>query len=219
MTPFATELRLTRVLLADDHEIVRAGLRRLLSDSGAIEFIAEASSGEQAYSDYGLARPDVVILDLAMPGIGGIEAARRIIAKDPGARILVLSMYEEPIFAVRALQAGAKGFVTKRCAPEMLLAAVSAVARGETFVEPGLAKQIAIAGVASGNDPMMGLTEREFEVFRMLAEGKTVLQISRTLLLSDKTVSTYQTRILRKLGVQNSAELARLAIRRGLIQA
>lgn len=206
-----------RVLLVDDHEIVRAGLKRLLSESGAIELVAEASSGEQAYRDFGLKKPDVVIMDLAMPGMGGIEATRRMLAREPAARVLILSMHEEVIFAVRALQAGAKGFITKRCAPEMLRAAVDTVARGEVFLEPNLAKQIAVAGIAGGNDPMMGLTEREFEVFLMLAQGHTVFQISKTLLLSDKTISTYQTRILRKLKVQNSAELARLAIRGGLI--
>lgn len=206
-----------RVLLVDDHEIVRAGLKRLLSESGAIELVAEASSGEQAYRDFGLKKPDVVIMDLAMPGMGGIEATRRMLAREPAARVLILSMHEEAIFAVRAMQAGAKGFITKRCAPEMLLAAVDTVARGEVFLEPNLAKQIAVAGIAGGNDPMMGLTEREFQVFLMLAQGHTVFQISKTLLLSDKTISTYQTRILRKLKVQNSAELARLAIRGGLV--
>jgi len=219
MTMVSGMTTVTRVLLTDDHSIVRAGLRRLLSESTMIEVVAEAVSGEQAYSDYALIAPDVVLMDLTMPGIGGIEATRRILAKDPQARVLILSIHEEAIFAVRALQAGAAGYITKRCAPEMLLTAVSAVACGETFLEPRLAKEIAIAGVAGNNDPMMGLTDREFEVFRMLAEGKTVIQVAKTLFLSDKTVSTYQTRIMRKLGAQNSAELARLAIRRGLIEA
>lgn len=205
------------VVLADDHAVVRAGIRRLLDDAGDIKVVAEAGSGEhfvEAYFEY---KPDVAITDLSMPGIGGVEAIRRILAKESSARILVLSVHEDVLFPVRVIKTGALGYLSKRTAPEALLRAVRTVAAGETFLEREIAQKIAMDGIYGANDPLRELTDREFEVFRMLADGSTVNEVAEKLFLSPKTVGTYQTRILQKTGADSSAALTRLAIRKGLI--
>lgn len=207
-----------RVILADDHAVVRAGIRRLLDDADDIEVVAEAASGEEFQDAYFQHKPDVGITDLSMPGIGGIEAIRRICLKDEYAKLLVLSVHEDVLFPVRVIKAGALGYLSKRTAPDALLRAVRTVARGETFLERELAQKIAIDGIAGAEDPIKYLTNREFEVFRMLAEGRSVTDVAERLFLSPKTVGTYQTRILQKTGVDNTAALARLAIRKGLIE-
>lgn len=208
-----------RVILADDHEVVRAGLRRLIDGSPDIQVLAEADSGERAFREYSEKRPDVALLDLNMPGMGGLEALRRILARDPGARILVLSMHEDAVYPTRALQSGARGYVTKRCAPEVLLDAIRKVAHGEIFLEPRIAQQLAVNGVKGVEEPLLALTAREFEVFRLLATGKTVNEVANILFLSAKTVGTYQTRILKKLNANNLADLARIAVRMGYVDA
>lgn len=207
------------VVLVDDHAVVRAGFRRLLEEAPDINIVAEADNGESGCQAYFKHKPTVLVMDISMPGIGGLEAVRRIVAKDPQARILMLSMHEDAVFPTRVLQAGAKGYVTKRCVPDVLLDAVRVVAQGGTFIEQKVAQQVALDGLNGGDDAVKKLTEREFEVFRMLAEGGSVNEISKALFLSPKTVATYQTRILRKLGVGNIASLARLAIRKGFINA
>ena len=207
-----------RVILADDHAVVRAGIRRLLEDAGDIQVLAEVESGEEFVEAYFKLHPDVGITDLSMPGIGGIEAIRRIRVKAESARLLVLSVHEDVLFPVRVIKAGALGYLSKRIAPEALLRAVRTVARGETFLERDLAQKIALDGIAGADNPLKELTDREFEVFRMLAEGRTVNDIAEKLFLSPKTVGTYQTRILQKTGTENTAALARLAIRKGLIE-
>ena len=206
------------VILADDHAVVRAGIRRLLDDAPDIEVVAEAENGEQLFEHYFHYKPDVVITDLSMPGIGGIEAVRRIRTRDDSARVLVLSVHEDILFPMRVMKAGALGYLSKRTAPEALLRAVRQVAKGEVFLERDIAQRIAMDGITGGDDPFKELTDREFEVFRMLAEGRTVSDVAQKLFLSPKTVGTYQTRLMHKLGVENSAALARLAIRKGLIE-
>jgi two-component system invasion response regulator UvrY len=208
----------TRVVIADDHTMVRAGIRRVLEGTQDVEVIGEADSGERAIQQFFAHRPDVLIMDLTMPGIGGLEGVRRILKRQPDARILILSMHEDIVYPTRVLQAGAKGYLTKRSPPEALLRAIRELARGEVFLEREVAQKIALHGVAGATDPFWGLSEREFGVFRMLAEGKPVVEIAELLFLSPKTVGTYQTRIMQKLGVQNAAELARLAIRKGVIE-
>lgn len=208
-----------RVILADDHEIVRAGLRRLIDNSPDIQVLVEVENGEQAFREYFSQQPDVVLLDLNMPGMGGLETMRRILARDADARILVLSMHEDAVYPTRALKSGAKGYVTKRCAPEILLDAIRTVARGDVFLEPRIAKKLALDGVNGREEPLLKLTGREFEVFRLLAAGKSVNEIAETLFLSAKTVGTYQTRILTKLNANNLSDLTRLAIRMGYIEA
>ncbi|MDH4134824.1 MAG: response regulator transcription factor [Gammaproteobacteria bacterium] len=208
-----------RVILADDHEIVRAGLRRLIDASPDIQVLVEVENGEQAFREYFAQQPDVALFDLNMPGMGGLEAIRRILARDANARILALSMHEDAVYPARALQSGAKGYVTKRCAPDVLLDAIRTVARGEVFLEPRIARQLALDGLNGKEEPLMALTAREFEVFRLLAAGKSVNEIAETLFLSAKTVGTYQTRILTKLNANNLSDLTRLAIRMGYIEA
>lgn len=207
------------ILLVDDHELVRAGFRRLLEDGDQFTVVAEAGSGEQAVQDYAKHHPQVVVMDISMPGIGGIGAIERIIARDSAAHILVLSVHEDSVFTTRALQAGALGFIPKRSAPEEMLKAVQQVAQGKMCIDPAIAQQIAMQKLTGSDNLFDVLSQREFEVFRLLAEGKTVNDIADILSLSPKTVGTHHTTIKQKLDVSNSAELARLAIRSGLLDA
>jgi two-component system invasion response regulator UvrY len=209
----------TSVLLVDDHELVRAGFRRLLEDSDKFTVIAEAGSGEQAVQEYAKHHPDVVVMDISMPGIGGVGAIERIVARDSSAKILVLSVHEDSVFTTRALQAGALGFIPKRSAPEEMIRAVETVSNGMTCIAAEIAQQIAMQKLTGSENPLDVLSQREFEVFRLLAEGKTVNEIADILNLSPKTVGTHHTNIKQKLNVANSAELARLAIRSGLLDA
>lgn len=223
MTKIATEnvskSDAIRLLLVDDHSIVRAGFRRLLDDAEDMDVVEEADSGEKAIVEYARLLPDVVVMDLTMPGIGGLEAIRRIRSKHPDAKILVLSVHEDVVYSSRVLQAGALGFVSKRCVPQIMLDAVRAVARGDVFLEQAVAQRLALDQIGGRANPVKQLTDREFEVFRLLAEGKSINQVAKTLFLSPKTVSTYQTHIFQKLGVSNIAALTRLAIRQGFIDA
>lgn len=208
-----------KVLLVDDHELVRAGFRRLLEDGGRFTVVAESGSGEEAVRDFSKYHPDVVVMDISMPGIGGVGAIERIVAREPGAKILVLSVHEDSVFTTRAMQAGARGFIPKRSAPEEMLKAVEMVAQGKTCIAPEIAQQLAMQKLTGSENPLDVLSQREFEVFRLLAEGKTVNEIAEILSLSPKTVGTHHTNIKQKLNVSNSAELARLAIRSGLVDA
>lgn len=210
---------LVTVLLVDDHELVRAGFRRLIEDSAKFIVVAEAGSGEQAVRDYVKHNPDVVVMDISMPGMGGIGAVARIIARDPDACILILSVHEDSVFASRALQAGAKGFIPKRSAPEEMIKAIERVAQGQMYIDSVIAQQIAMQKLTGSDNVLDLLSQREFEVFRLLAEGKTVNEIADILNLSPKTVGTHYTNIKQKLDVSSSAELARLAIRSGLLDA
>ncbi len=207
------------VLLVDDHELVRAGFRRLLEDGDKFQVVAESGAGEQAVQDFNKYHPDVVVMDISMPGIGGVGAIERIIAREPSAKILVLSVHEDSVFTTRAMQAGALGFIPKRSAPEAMLKAVEIVAQGRTCIAPEIAQQLAMQKLTGSENPLDVLSQREFEVFRLLAEGKTVNDIADILNLSPKTVGTHHTNIKQKLNVSNSAELARLAIRSGLLEA
>jgi two-component system invasion response regulator UvrY len=212
-------LNKTKVLLVDDHELVRAGFRRLLEDGDKFTVVAESGSGEQAVQDFNKHHPDVVVMDISMPGIGGVGAIERIVAREPTAKILVLSVHEDSVFTTRAMQAGALGFIPKRSAPEAMLKAVEMVAQGKTCIAPEIAQQLAMQKLTGSENPLDVLSQREFEVFRLLAEGKTVNDIADILSLSPKTVGTHHTNIKQKLNVSNSAELARLAIRSGLVDA
>lgn len=205
------------VLLVDDHELVRAGFRRLLEDGDEIKAVLEANSGEQAIVEYRKHHPDIVVMDISMPGLGGLGAIEKIITHDPGAKILVLSVYEESIFTKQALQAGAKGFIPKRSAPEEMYKALHQVIQGNTYISPTIAQQMAMMQLSGSENPLDNLSHREFEIFRLLAQGKTVNEIAEIFNLSPKTIGTHHTNVKQKLNVSNSAELARLAIRHGLI--
>jgi two-component system invasion response regulator UvrY len=209
-----------RVLLVDDHAVVRTGFRLLLQSRPEMSVIAEAESGEAACQLYLELTPDVAVMDLAMPGMGGLEALRRIRAKHPQARILTLSAHDDPMHARRALQEGALGFLSKRSAPEALLEAVIAVAAGRRYLDPALAQKLALADFdGAAKSPVERLSEREFEVFVRLAGGATVQQIAQDLKLSASTVGTHLYNIKQKLGVANQSELTLIAIRHGLIEA
>jgi two-component system invasion response regulator UvrY len=207
-----------RVLLVDDHALVRMGFRMLLADAQA-EVVAEAGDGEQACQAYARVRPDVVVMDLSMPGMGGLEAVRRILAQDPKARVLALSAHEDTAHPSRVLRAGALGYLAKRSAPEALAAAVRAVARGERYVDPQTAQALAMAQIEGGGSPADVLSEREFSVFVQLARGATVAQVAENLKVSPSTVGTHLYHVKQKLGASNQSELTLVALRWGLIQA
>lgn len=206
-----------RVLLVDDHAVVRAGYRALLQSAPEIEVAAEADSGELACRRFAELAPDVVIMDLSLPGIGGLEATRRIVQRDAAARVLVFSMHEDPMFVERALAAGARGYVTKSSAPRVLVAAVKQVAAGGRYIGGDVEARLAFERVRSGDTPLMDLSTREFEIFCLLAEGVTSADIAKRLSLSQKTVANYGTQLKTKLNVASAAELTRLAIRHGII--
>jgi two-component system invasion response regulator UvrY len=206
-----------RVMLVDDHALVRMGFRMLLADA-QIEVAAEADTGEQACQLYPQVRPDVVVLDLSMPGMGGLEALRRLLAHDPQARVLALSAHEDTVHPRRMLQAGALGYLTKRSAPEALITAVRAVARGERSIDAQTAQALAAAQIDGEANPASLLSAREFSVFIQLARGMTVAQIAGTLNLSLSTVGSHLYRVKQKLGASNQAELTLVALRWGLIE-
>ena len=209
-----------RVLLVDDHPVVRTGFRLLLQARPDVVVIGEADSGEVACQRYIELSPDVVVMDIAMPGMGGIEALRRIRAHDPQARVLALSAHDDPMHARRALREGALGFLSKRSAPEALLEAVAGVALGQRYIDPRVAQRLALDDIeGADSSPIKRLSEREFDVFIRLARGASVQRIADDLRLSASTVGTHLYNVKQKLGVSNQSELTLLAIRHGLIEA
>jgi two-component system invasion response regulator UvrY len=200
--------------------VVRTGFRLLLQSLPDVSVVAEADSGEAACQRYLELTPDVVVMDLAMPGMGGLEALRRIRARHPQARVLALSAHDDPMHARRALREGALGFLSKRSAPEALVEAVTAVAAGRRYIDANLAQKLALGEIeGSTRPPIEQLSEREFEVFIRLARGATVQKIAEDLNLSASTVGTHLYNIKQKLQVSNQSELTLLAIRQGLIEA
>jgi len=206
-----------RVMLVDDHALVRMGFRMLLADA-AIEVVAELGSGELACAEYARHQPDVVVMDLSMPGMGGLEAVRRLLAQDDKARILVLSAHEDTAHPQRVLRAGALGYLGKRSAPEALITAVKAVAAGEAYVDAPTARALAMAQVRGDTSPAEVLSEREFSVFIQLARGLSVAQIADNLKLSPSTVGTHLYHVKQKLGAGNQSALTLVALQWGLIQ-
>ncbi len=207
------------VVLVDDHSVVREGYRRLIEATADLSVIGEAATGEEAYRLYGELHPDVVVMDLSLPGIGGIEAVRRIVARDAQARVLVFSMHDDAVFSSRALKAGAKGYVTKAAAPDVLIDAIRAVAGGRLYLSQDIAQELAVLSLPGRNNPVQALSAREFEVFRMLVEGHSVAEIARVLSLSQKTVANYQSALRQKLDVSNTTQAVRLAMAHGLFPA
>jgi len=206
------------VLLVDDHTVVRTGFRLLLESTSDVRVVAEADSGEAACRRFDETTPDIVVLDLSMPGIGGLETLRRIRARDQSAKMLALSAHDDVMHARRALKQGALGFLSKRTAPETLLEAVRTVAAGQRYIDPRLAQEMALADVAGTASPLELLSEREFEVFMRLANGSAVNRIATELNLSASTVGTHLYNIKQKLQVSNQAELTLVALRAGLIE-
>jgi two-component system, NarL family, invasion response regulator UvrY len=205
------------VMLVDDHAVVRMGFKMLLETSDDIKVIAEAENGEEAIKFYMEHKPNVIVMDITMPGMGGMEAIERILAKEPSAKILVLSAHEDSVHPKRVLNAGAMGYVTKRSAAEELIKAIRAVASGKKYIEATVAQQMAIQQLSGAQNPVDVLSEREFEVFMSLAKGKTTNEIAENLFLSPRTVGTHLYNIKQKLNASNSAEIALIAMRSGLI--
>ncbi|WP_289244405.1 response regulator transcription factor [uncultured Methylophaga sp.] len=206
-----------KILLADDHEIVRSGLASMLNSYDDFEVIKEIPSGEKAYQAYTELLPDVLITDMSMPGIGGLEALRRICAKFRNARIIVFSMHENASLAMQAMSAGAKGYVTKSGDSQDLVDAIRQVISGKNYLSAEMAQKIAMQSVSGSDDPTQRLSTREFEVFRLLAEGLTIPQVASQLNLEAKTIANYQTMLKHKLGFNSSAEMVRLAIKYGVV--
>jgi DNA-binding NarL/FixJ family response regulator len=208
------------VMLVDDHAVVRAGYRLFLSQTGNIEVVCEAARGEEAcqyYLDY---RPEVTVMDLNLPGIGGLAALRRIVARDPAAKALMFSIHDELMYVTRALEAGAKGYITKSCAPELLVEAVVKIAADETFLEPDIAQKLAYQSVARNESQVAlnTLSAREFDVFCLLAKGLNTREVAEELQLGYKTVSNYASLIKDKLNVNTTTDLVRLAYQYGVIK-
>jgi two-component system, NarL family, invasion response regulator UvrY len=206
-----------RVMLVDDHAVVRAGFRRLLEQEADIRVVAEADSGERAHLLYVEHAPDVLVLDLSMPGVSGFEIIRRITERQGDAKILVFSMHEDASLAVRAIQLGARGYVTKSNAPEVLVTAVAAVAAGKLFLSDDVCKSIAVLKLTGDDNPIKALSAREFEIFRLLVTGRPATEIASMLNLSAKTVANYHTLIKQKLNIGSDVELVLLALRHALL--
>jgi DNA-binding NarL/FixJ family response regulator len=207
-----------RVLLADDHAIVRAGLKEILADTGDITVAGEATNGQEVMERVRGQDYDVAVLDMSMPGRSGIELIKQVKDEKPKLRILILTMHSEQQYAVRALKAGASGFLTKEAAADQLVAAIRKVAGGGAYVSPETAERLVLdAAPRAEAAPHTLLSDREFEVLQMIAGGKTVGDIAKRLSLSAKTVSTHKTRILHKMGLANQAELIRYALEHKLL--
>ncbi len=206
------------IVLVDDHAVVRAGVRRLLEQEALFDVIGEADSGEKAYQMFGELKPDVMVMDLSMPGMGGLEAIRRILMRHERARILVLTMHEDLSFANQALKLGAKGYLIKNTLGDDLVKSIQTVSRGEVFLSDEIAKKMAMQSISGDQDPIHELSAREFEIFRLLAEGLEIDAIATTLNISSKTVSNYQTMIKQKLNINTPVELIRYAIKAGVIK-
>ena len=200
-----------RVLIVDDHPIVASGCRALLAGDPEIVILeaSDAESGERAFVS---GQPDVCVLDINLPGVSGFELARRILARDASARVIMFSMNDDPIFAARAIEAGAKGYVSKSGDPRDLAAAIREVGKGGTYLPPALARSIAFAGPSFAQSPLAKLTSREIEILRLLSKGKSLSEIAWQVHVSYKTIANTSSIMRQKLGVRTSAELVRLAI-------
>jgi len=204
------------VLLVDDHAVVREGYKRLLEKRGDISVIGEAATAADAYEQFCKLSPQVVVMDIALPGVSGIDAMRRMLARQPETRVLIFSMYEDPIFANRALRAGACGYVTKASAPNVLVEAVHVITRGKRYISADIAQKLALRNVAGDAEANDGLSAREFEVLRLLVQGLSVRDIAQSMGLNPKTIANHQSAIKQKLGADTAVQLLRIAESLGL---
>ena len=209
-----------KVLLADDHSIVRAGLRRIVEESGDMVVVAEAADGREAIGQVQDKRPDVAVIDISMPGLDGLEVIGRLSRRYPDLPVLVLTMHEEGQYVVRAIEAGAMGYVTKQSAPEQLVTAIRKVLDGGRYLTDEAAEALAlrVAKGSKGRNLLDTLSMREMQVLRRLALGNTNREIAEAYGISVKTVDTYRSRLLKKLNLRNNAELSRFAIQNHLIE-
>lgn len=207
-----------KVMLVDDHAVVRMGFRLLLEATEDIEVVAEAESAETAYQQIPTAQPDVIVMDISLGGTMGVEATRRIIARDKHARVLGLSSHEDPSYVRYMLKAGALGYLSKRTAPDELIHAIRQVNEGRMYIDSHLSQRMALEEFNGEKSPIEVLSEREFGVFIQLAKGSSVNQIAELLNISPRTVGTHLYNVKQKLGVANQAELTLIAVRHGLIE-
>lgn len=212
----ATEIK---VLIVDDHAVIRIGLSKLLSEQAGIKVVGEAGDGEQALKIVKEAKPDVVLMDIKMPGMGGLEATKRLLRHHPMLKIVIVSACDEEPLPTRLLQAGAAGFISKNCDMEELLQAIRKTHSGQRYIAPEIAQKMALKKVShSEESPFEKLSERELQVMLMIVHGQKVQEISDKLCLSPKTVNSYRYRLFEKLKVSNDVELTHLAIRHGLFE-
>ena len=205
--------------MVDDHELVRMGIKRLLQDVSGLKVIGEAGSGEEAVQLAKSLLPDVVIMDVHMPGIGGLEATRKMIRHNPDVKILALTVHEDEPYPSRLLQAGASGYITKGCDSEEMIRAVRIIYSGQRYISPAIAQQIAIKRFTKGDEsPLDLLSERELQIMLMITQGQKVQDISKKLCLSPKTVNSYRYRIFEKLNIDSDVELTLLAMRLGMLE-
>jgi len=212
-----TDANRISVVLVDDHAVVREGYQRLLERAEGIVVVGEAASAAEAYQIVSGALPSVVVMDISLPDVSGIEAMRRMMLREPKTKVLIFSIHDDAVFPDRAFRAGARGYVTKASAPDVLVDAVRAVANGEFFLSPDIAQTLALRSVAGDQDVMHTLSDREFEIVRLLAQGHSVRRISEMLCLNYKTVANYQSAIRQKLQVESAVDLIRVATRSGMI--
>ena len=207
------------VLLTDDHELVRTGIRRLLEDSKQVSIVGEADCGEKSIQLAQEHQPDVILMDVNMPGIGGVEACRRILQRNPKQKIIVLSVHNEQTFPKRLLEIGARGYLTKECGVDEMLEAIRQVHAGNSYIATSIAQQLALS-LLPGNDvnPIDRLSRREFQVMLMISQGLSNAQISDKLCLSPKTISTYRLRLLEKLDAHNEVDLIKIAVEQGMVE-
>lgn len=208
-----------KVLIADDHPVVRAGIKQILTEALDIELCGEAENGQEVLDKLDHSKPQVLILDIAMPGRNGVETLKRVTDKHPEIGVIILSMYPEDQYALRLLKSGASGYLTKECASDQLVTAVRKVACGRKYISPGLAEILAENITRNNNQPAhLDLSNREYQIFCLLAGGRRVSEIATELSLSVKTISTYRTRILRKMQMTKNAELTYYAIKNNLVE-
>ena len=209
---------MTRIVIADDHTIVREGLKQVLAAAGDLTVVAEAKNGGEVMQRVREFDFDVLLLDMSMPGKSGVELIKQVHGEKPKLRILILSMHEEEQYAVRALKAGAAGYLTKESASDLLVAAIRKVAAGGAYITPAVAEQFALGAMADANGPRHAtLSDREYQVFELLVGGKSITDIADHLNLSVKTVSTHKAHIMQKMNMTNHSELMRYAINNRLV--
>ncbi|MDC0535954.1 UvrY/SirA/GacA family response regulator transcription factor [Francisellaceae bacterium] len=207
-----------KVLLVDDHDLVRLGIKKLLCDIQGIEIVGEARSGEEGISLTEKLRPDVVLMDVKMPGIGGLEATKRIVKNYPKTKVLIVTVYGDEPYPSKVLQAGASGYMTKGASVKEMIQAIQSVNAGQRYLSPEVAQQLALKHLSHNEEtPLDSLSEREMQVLVMITSGQKVNEIADQLCLSPKTVNSYRYRLFEKLGVDSDVELTHLAIRFKLI--
>ncbi|CED71815.1 response regulator UvrY [Aliivibrio wodanis] len=209
-----------KVFLVDDHELVRTGIRRILEDVRGIKVVGEADSGEDAVKWCRTEQADIVLMDMNMPGIGGLEATKKILRFNPDMKVIVLTIHTENPFPTKVMQAGAAGYLTKGAGPDEMVNAIRMVQSGQRYLSPEIAQQMALSQFTPDSEnPFKELSERELQIMMMITKGEKVTDISEQLNLSPKTVNSYRYRLFSKLNISGDVELTHLAIRHGILDA